>query len=219
MKINEAYEILRSLITVKKSILGFRTANDLEEQAESSIPDSWLYAAGAYALEGNKIKFTEMMAKADKAYSAEIKEDDSDTEYNKEAEAVKTLADNADNAYDLIVKNTPKGAGKLNLKEAGRIFFMKSIIENGITVQGGLEAVIAGTKNAEILEDTAHMARLHAGPLIFQVYDLDTEQGKKEFENFKLMKKMSGKPNFPTFLAEGTLTQPKNNYGWYLTMI
>jgi hypothetical protein len=125
-----------------------------------------------------------------------------------------------DAAYDLVVGNLPKGSSRLELAEAARMLFGKSIIENMIPVQGGIDAVIAGTKSARVVEDKGYMVRLNAGPLIFQAYDLESQEGKKEFENgVNLTKRVSGRPNLPIFLADGVQEQPGNNIGWYLTKI
>jgi len=223
MEINEAYECLKPLITTTKSTLGLRTAQHMEEQAVEStdFPVAWVWAAGAYVTEGNKSKFSEMISKASKAYSADIaRRGNVSSMYQNQADAVQVLADNPEAAYDLVIGNLPDESSKLELAAAARMLFGKSIIENMIPVQGGIEAVIAGTKNANVVEDKGYMVRLIAGPLIFQAYDLESQDGRTEFENgVSLTKKVSGRPNLPTFLADGVQEQPGNNIGWYLTKL
>jgi hypothetical protein len=223
MDVNEAYESIKELIKTDKKTLGLNTAKDMEKQAveDPDFPTAWIWAAGAYALEGNKAKFSESLSNAAKGYAADIsRRNKVSGAYQNKADAVKLLAKNADAAYDLVVGNLPKGSSKLELKEAAMMLFAKSIIENEILIKGGLEAVIEGTKNSGVIEDKGYMIRLTAGPLIFQAYDMGSAEGKAEFENgVNLIKKASGRPNLPTFLAEGIAEQPENNIGWYLTRL
>lgn len=223
MNINEAYQHLKPLITTTKSTLGLRTAQDMETQALDSkdFPVAWVWAAGAYVIENNKPKFSEMISKAAEAYLADItKRGNVSSMHQDQADALRVLAENANLAYELVFSNLPEGSSKLGLEDSARMLFAKSIIVNRIPVQGGIEAVIECTKRAIVIEDQGFMVRLTAGPLIFQVYDLELPDGKSQFENgLNLIKIMSGKSNLPTFLADGIHKQPGNDIGWYLTKI
>ena len=224
MNVNEAYESIKSLIIKDKKTLGLRTAKDMEKQAveDPNFPTAWIWAAGAYALERNKSKFSKSLSNAAKGYAADMAKnpDETDSMYKNQADAVRVLAKNTDAAYNLVVGNLPESSCKLELVEVARMLFSKAIIENMIPVQGGIEAVIANTERAKVVEDRGYMVRLNAGPLIFQAYDMTSVKGKTEFENgVNLTKKVSGRPNLPTFLAKGIAEQPSNNFGWYLTTL
>ena len=108
---HEAYLTAKdSLFSRHMEVMGSRNASGIEEEAmkqkssgKQSYPSAIISAAGAYAVEGNKVKFVSLIRKAADAYEESVKENKDHSEnFKKQAEAAKAMSEGPDMVYDLF---------------------------------------------------------------------------------------------------------------------
>ncbi|MBW3004705.1 hypothetical protein KY310_02650 [Candidatus Woesearchaeota archaeon] len=102
MDVNEAYKALKKNFTVLP--LKGKTLSQLEAEARKSelVPVPWFFAATGYALREKKDKFKECLENAAEAYRKNIEKRGEIEPLTTQLEATSTLAENVDEAFELV---------------------------------------------------------------------------------------------------------------------